>query len=280
MKRYNILLFFILSYAITWGLAGPAIFLRGWPEIFRLLSFLGPAIAAVLVVLLAEGDGGVRRLLKTLFIWRVSPLWYLFAMLTPLLLMGGAMLLFQLRNPDMRAPGWGLFSLLSPGTLLMYAFFTFTNLLLVWGEELGWRGYALPELQARFHPLLATLIVGLGWGLWHLPTFFTPHAVQSSGTAPVFLLGSVLYSFEYTFLLNGARRSVLLTSLLHAANNGVLLAVSSSRLLGALVQNTLDVLLILAALDAALIVATSGRLLYRKAAEEETPAPAAAVETV
>lgn len=42
----------------------------------------------------------------------------------------------------------------------------------VLGEETGWRGYALPQLQRRFSPLASSLILALVWFGWHLPQFW------------------------------------------------------------------------------------------------------------
>ena len=60
-------------------------------------------------------------------------------------------------------------------------------------EELGWRGYALLRLQARFGALTASLILGVFWACWHLPLWLFPHAAQASLSFPVFLVGGSLF---------------------------------------------------------------------------------------
>lgn len=57
------------------------------------------------------------------------------------------------------------------GALIYYFIKTFLSGPL--GEELGWRGFALMELQKKYSPLKASIIIGFWWGMWHLPIWFT-----------------------------------------------------------------------------------------------------------
>jgi membrane protease YdiL (CAAX protease family) len=72
-------------------------------------------------------------------------------------------------------------------------------------EEPGWRGYALPALQQRRSPLVATLILGLGWGVWHIPLY-----------GPAGFIVPLVLAFFYSWLYNRTQ-SVLLCILLHAS---------------------------------------------------------------
>jgi membrane protease YdiL (CAAX protease family) len=88
------------------------------------------------------------------------------------------------------------------------------------GEEPGWRGFALPRLQARHGPLRATIILGALHGLWHLPALGTlmlgPLTAAQLGP---FLLTAMGGTFLYTWIFNRTGGSVLLAILTHAAGN-------------------------------------------------------------
>ncbi|MGB5336444.1 MAG: CPBP family intramembrane glutamic endopeptidase, partial [Woeseiaceae bacterium] len=87
-------------------------------------------------------------------------------------------------------------------------------------EEFGWRGVALPLLQRRFAPIWSALILGLVWGLWHLPAFFLSGTPQSSWGFMPFFIGSVCLSVILTPMFNASRGSILLAVLYHfQANN-------------------------------------------------------------
>ena len=86
-------------------------------------------------------------------------------------------------------------------------------------EEYGWRGYALDRLQDRFNPLGASLILGVLWGLWHLPLHFIEGTTQAVIPVWEFVLQTILLSVLYTWLFNKTGGSVLVASLFHAAGN-------------------------------------------------------------
>jgi len=87
-------------------------------------------------------------------------------------------------------------------------------------EEFGWRGYALDRLQARLNALVASVILGVIWGLWHLPLFFMPGQDIYRGM-PIwgFILGTVLFSILFTWIYNNTGRSILAVMLFHTMGN-------------------------------------------------------------
>jgi len=95
--------------------------------------------------------------------------------------------------------------------------------LLIWllgalPEEFGWRGYALGRLQTKYSPLVASLILGVTWGIWHLPLHFIPTTTQSGIPIFEFLLQTVVLSVIYTWLFNGTG-SVFVAIVFHAVGN-------------------------------------------------------------
>jgi membrane protease YdiL (CAAX protease family) len=218
-KRYPLISFFILAYAIAWipvGLQG--IFGRG---VLGIAGF-APALAAIILASVNEGQTGVQDLLASLFRWRVGLKWYLTALLAPLALevlaiplqgwLGGATASIHLRDWIRTLPSQ--LPLLVPVLLFLVLYSS--------GEELGWRGYALPGLQKRYGSLWASLILGILWGLWHLPVLLTSGTVQSGLPVPGYVLATIGYSFIYTCIYNGSKGSLLLASLYHASSNLVL----------------------------------------------------------
>lgn len=96
------------------------------------------------------------------------------------------------------------------------------------GEELGWRGFALPRLQQHRKALDASVLLGLVWGLWHLPLYFVlgtgQSEILSAGTSPAFAIGGFLgwtigLSVLFTWLFNQTRGSLIIVVLFHAAVN-------------------------------------------------------------
>lgn len=87
------------------------------------------------------------------------------------------------------------------------------------GEEIGWRGYALPRLAERFGLASASVLLGLIWGVWHLPQFFIRGGDSYQQSFPVFVLQVTAMSVAFAWLYTRTNGSLLLTMLLHAAIN-------------------------------------------------------------
>jgi membrane protease YdiL (CAAX protease family) len=207
------------------------------------------------------GRAEVTQLLASLVRWRVRAIWYLAALYGPALIaVAGASAWF--------GPGVLAYDRLWPAIVTGYLPRLFVTLLTAGPiqEELGWRGFALPRLQRLLGPVAGTAALGGAWAAWHLPNVVF-HGWDGATTAS-FLLATVLTAFAYTWLANNARGSVLLAMLLHAGIN------TSSRLVSFLVpesalvgfETTIYVVMSLAyaAVAAALLAATRGRLGYRE----------------
>ena len=232
--------FAILAYVLSWTLWAPIVAGGGGPLVTALffLGALGPAGAA-LIVTRAIG-APVRPWARQIVKWRVPLRYYAYALGLPALL-------FALVNIELALVGQDVdLSLLGerlpayPGSFLL--------VVTIGGgfEEPGWRGFALPRLQAQHTPVKATLILGLVWGGWHLPLY---------GLGAV---GPIAFVFFYTWLYNRTG-SVLLCILLHASFTPALdhLVLREDNL-----GVDLAILATLAAAATALVVLTRGRLGY------------------
>jgi hypothetical protein len=96
--------------------------------------------------------------------------------------------------------------------------FIFIFLFIGLGEEPGWRGFALPRLQAQHSPLIASLILAPIWALWHLPLMgneFPPSII------PAFLISLLGGTLIQTWLFNRSKGSVFAQMLFHATVNTV-----------------------------------------------------------
>lgn len=215
-RQYPLLVFFGLTFAISW-LCWLPMLLRGQPSDWWLhLGTFGPTLAALLLSGVLGGRDGLRQLLRGLLIWRVRPFWYGFSLLATALVvlpaiaahvwLGGAV-------PVFNDPAQWYLAIVALVYVLLFS---------VLGEELGWRGYALPRLQHRYSALGASVILGLIWGMWHLPLFFVPGDLHSTLPLSLFLLQDVGLAILMTWVFNNTRGSLLIALLFHAASNTTL----------------------------------------------------------
>ena len=209
IRRHPLISFFVLAYALSW-----------WSWIlyaFGLspapIASFGPFLAALVVLAITQGKSGIGGLLRRMVRWRVGIRWYAVALLLPVGIALAATALNVLLGAQAPSAadlgGWtGLFS-------------TFALVLLVPGaggtwEEPGWRGFALPRLQAGRSALVASLILGAVWALWHLP--LVVGTGQMGGWDIVIILA---WTLVLTWVYNGTGGSVLIVMLFHAMFNTV-----------------------------------------------------------
>jgi membrane protease YdiL (CAAX protease family) len=216
VRRYPLTTYFVLTYAVAWSLWLPLVVLRErMPAALGfLLIMLGswvPSTVGVLLVAVLQGKPGVRTLLGRLLRWRVGLRWYVAVLVLPLLVpLGlGVSILLGGATPAVDAT--------IPGVLVLFAFSIFPGSAL--GEELGWRGLALPRLQADHSALSASLVVGALWGSWHLPLWLTGTESHPIGLYPAFVVTVIATSVIITWIYNGAEGSLLVVVLYHAAAN-------------------------------------------------------------
>ena len=178
------------------------------------LGVFGPAFVAVAMTLWAGGAAEVRALLSRLVQWRVGFRWYLFAIAFMAVV---KVTMAALHRVALGAwPGFG-----STPVLAMLAATVISVLILGQsGEELGWRGYALPRLASRIGLGWASVVLGIIWAVWHLPIFFVfPSADKFGQSFPLYLAQVTGLSVAMAWLWWRTNGSLLLTMLLHAAIN-------------------------------------------------------------
>jgi len=203
--------FFLVGFGVPWA---PAIAAR-----LRHVSFpyatpafmIGAAfcsVAGVLATYVEGGRFGLRDLARRCVLYRVSVVWWIYALFLPL---GGHVIatvfycaahhrLVPIRPMNLFHQWWMLY---------VWAFGLLQGPL---GEELGWRGYLLPRLLRQHSPLSASVVLGIIWAAWHFEIFF--HSVSADA---LFFASAVALSILMTVLFLHTRGSVLLAIIMHGS---------------------------------------------------------------
>jgi membrane protease YdiL (CAAX protease family) len=227
LQRHAVLFGFVLMFVCTWpidlwaaagshGLVSVTI-----PPFLPILVGYGFVIAALTMTVIVDGRAGVGALLRRYLVWRFGLLWYAVVLLGPFAvdLAGiGIDVLLHGTVPAFDEPF--IFRIVGPSLGLVVAlpvFFVFDAL--TNGEEIGWRGYALPRLQARHSALVASLVIGVVWAVWHYPKFLNAGNDAHHYPFWLFLLGIVANAIIYTWVFNSTGGSLLAVTLLHAGVN-------------------------------------------------------------
>ncbi|MFX1368668.1 MAG: CPBP family intramembrane glutamic endopeptidase [Promethearchaeota archaeon] len=204
---FFILVFLLAIIAVLLWLAVPFILLQ-------ILIPWAPNISAILlVVFYLKEESGVRKLASGWKKWRVDFRWYLLALSPMFVFFVSAGIYLAIGGISPGPDPTPLLGLSFPAIAIL-AIFTGAT-----GEELGWRGFALPKLQMHHSALTSSLILGLYWGIWHIPTWIltdSPFTVESTF---FFVANTILYSIVITCICNNTRGSVLLASIYHWSVN-------------------------------------------------------------
>ena len=261
VRRHPLISFYVLTYAVSWLLWAPlVIFGDRVPGplafILLLLGSLVPSTMGVLFVALLRGRSGVRTLLGRLLHARIGLRWYL-AVVALIMLVPLAVGMSILMGGDTPVVDNTVF-----GVLFLFAFMIFPGSAL--GEELGWRGFVLPRMQARHSALKASLLIGILWGPWHLPLWLTGSEGHPISLYVPFVVAVVASSVFYTWLYNNTGGSLLMVVLYHAASN-LPITVLITPLGSQMAQPFLIYVALTVVAAAAIVIATGAQHLSRTA---------------
>jgi membrane protease YdiL (CAAX protease family) len=227
IRGHPILAYFIATYVISWGgaflvVAPKLVHGQAVPQMSGLLMFpvllLGPSIAGIALTALVDGRQGLRSLFARMVHWQLRGGWYLPLLIPPVAVLAVLLTLRTLLSPTFSPhlfPLGILFGLV-PGFV----------------EEIGWSGYVYPKMQVRYGSLRGSLLLGVLWGLWHLPVIdflgaAYPHGSYWVPYALAFIVAMtamrVLIAWVYT-----NTTSVLLAQLLHASSTASLVVLGPS----------------------------------------------------
>jgi len=223
IERHPVSSYFVVAYAVSWSITVPlalqalGMFATRLPWWLHYPSLFGPAVAAFVITrTLREstatnvGQGPVAR----------SIAWWGVGFGSPLLLFLLAQ--FAAVIVGQTTPTWhalGRVSFIPDLGMWAWEFWFIMSC----GEELGWRGFALPHLQRTHSAMTSSVLLSLGWAGWHLPAFFYLPSYTAMGLAiiPGFFLGILAGAIVLTWLYNSSGGSVIAAVLWHASFNFV-----------------------------------------------------------
>lgn len=216
----QVIQFFLLAYLISWGIWGLLVF---FPETMGEMYFLiifgafGPFIAAAILTRIHQGKDEAKKWRQDILRWRRRGTWILVGGLgIPLLIASAHVVIYSVFRglPQIQTETpwyWLIYAI----PVNVYVVFVYSS---GFGEEPGWQGYAMPRLLKTFSPIIACVIFGILWALWHIPLYFTP---LWDGNEPFYLM--MLYTpplaVILTWITQKARGSVMPAVLLHHATN-------------------------------------------------------------
>lgn len=222
-RRHALLSMYLLMFALAWLILVPqALYSQGLlpfplPGVLEFLVGWAPGIAAVVSTAAIAGGEGVRNLLRRFLIWKVGLSYYIVALfLLAVFILGGIGLniLFGGGQPSLPTAGTPPARVALSFVLLLVVGFLINT------EEIAWRGFTLPRLQARYRALGASILLAIPETLLHLPLFWVKEN-PFYHTVGLFWFSafSVAAVFIYTFIFNKTKGSLLIVTLLHASQN-------------------------------------------------------------
>jgi len=212
----SLFLFFPLAFFFPWVIWGTTIAEQHGLINFHIpqsLSFwIGLTLATLSSAAITGGKSALRDLFRRMTIWKVNPIWFSSAFVLTSLICLVSLGINQMAG-GVNSIGDLIKTAELPGALLFQIFFFLMT------EELAWRGFALPRLLAKFSALNSSLLLGVLWGLWHLPLVFIRDSFQSKIPFLGFLVSTIAISIIFTWLYNKSNGSLLIAGIFHAATD-------------------------------------------------------------
>lgn len=204
--------FFFYTFVLSWLGFAFAVAVPKFGNAIFLFAIFMPALVAIWLTGTTQGETGLQALFARVIEWRVRWTWYAFAI--------GFMLSVRLSAAVLVRLTTGAWPQFGHESWLLIAVAILFSVPVQAGEEVGWRGYALPRLGARFGYGAGSAILGVLWALWHQPVFFMLPGNGNYGQSfPLFLAGVIPLSIAMGWLFVHTKGSVLLAMLMHSAVN-------------------------------------------------------------
>ena len=224
LRQHQVVAYVILTFLFTW-LCWSISFTSSNQSIsgvFRIVGSFMPSVVAVTFSACFFGKRGMKELLKKIIVWKISPLYYVFAIFYTAASVFIPSFICTMLGLDYRV----YFGTQLAGISLTSPFMVFACFFAVMffggpvGEELGWRGFVLPRLQKRFSPITASIIIGVIWSCWHIPMFLV-HAEGYDISFIRYLFETIWLAILFTWLYNHTKGSLLIPILFHSVDNFV-----------------------------------------------------------
>lgn len=220
--------FFLLTFVYSWVIWIPSVLdgigielpfdVAGYSMVVVIIGAFAPLMAAITLVARADGWKGTKTFLKQSLDFHFKPIYLVVAFTLPLLIHAIAHYLAP-------AVGFEVAETLFPTETsvppIVMAIPYLLLMLLIGGgqEEFGWRGYAQEPLQEKYGVIPASLIIGVIWGIWHLPLWFMSGDLHSAYSFLAFVIMTTSISLMYAWLYNASGKKLIIVMLFHAMNN-------------------------------------------------------------
>lgn len=213
INNHPLLSFVVVAYGFSWGLWAFMLTQMGY---INWVGSFGPTLAAIVVVGISQGRSGLKNLLRPILAWRFGINWYFFIIVGCILVFVLGLWAYMLLGGVLSLPREAVVSqlVLVP---IYYLIVLFIGGPL--GEEIGWRGYLLPQLLKQRNGLVSSVIVFVIWFAWHLPLFWLPGASQYGSPIGPYVIFIAAWSTLFTWVYLGTSGSLLSVLLLHTSIN-------------------------------------------------------------
>lgn len=203
--------FFFYTIALSWLGFALAAYVPALGNAIFLLAIFMPALVAIWLTGTTQAEAGLKALFARVVEWRVGLQWYVFA--------AAYMLAIRLAAAAIQRLATGTWPQFHFDWMIVVGG-TIISMPAIAGEEIGWRGFALPRLGTKYGYGAGSAILGALWALWHLPVFFMLPGNGNYGQSfPLFFIGVVPLSIAMGWLFVHTKGSILLAILMHSAVN-------------------------------------------------------------
>lgn len=220
--------YFLLTFAYSWVIWIPSVLdglgiqlpfsVKEYSIVVVIIGAFAPLLAAITLVYREEGRQGIKAFFRQVLDFKIKPIYLILALALPLLIHVIAHYLALGVGLDVAKT---LFPTDIPTAPIILAIPYFILMLIIGGgqEEFGWRGYAQEPLQEKIGVIPASLVIGVIWGIWHLPLWFMAGDLHSAYSFLAFVMMTTSISIMYAWLYNSSGKKLIVVIFFHAMSN-------------------------------------------------------------